>query len=159
MDWLIEQLGKEWAVIRQVPVSAVITVVVCFLLAFLVNRWIYGERIDRATVLMNYYKKERSLSSKTPAQVDTLASAWKATNKTPVIGKSFVNQEVPLDGFSYSDCTFRNVTLVFNGDAPFDLTNNTIEGVYIRSANPALNGLIQLLIELKMIDPRIRIER
>ena len=108
---------------------------------------------------MNYYKEERSLSSKTPAQVDTLASAWKATNKTPVIGKSFVNQEVPLDGFSYSDCTFRNVTLVFNGDAPFDLTNNTIEGVYIRSANPALNGLIQLLIELKMIDPRIRIER
>jgi hypothetical protein len=47
---------------------------------------------------------------------------------TPVVGRSYRNERVSLDGFSYAECTFTNVTLVFEGRAPFHLAANEFNG-------------------------------
>ena len=59
---------------------------------------------------------------------DRLTGFEPNATKTPVIGKLFANEAVVLDGNSFSSCTFRNVTLVFKGKAPFDLVNCTFSG-------------------------------
>lgn len=46
MNWLIEQLLKEWAVIKQAPLSFLIMLVLCLLLAYLLLKYIYGERLE-----------------------------------------------------------------------------------------------------------------
>ena len=67
--------------------------------------------------------------------------AWKNATKVSVIGKTFRKERVPLDGFSYIDCEFIDVTFVYEGRAPFDILNPTITGPpYFDSPNPAIKG-------------------
>ena len=74
---------------------------------------------------------------------------WDKYSKTPIIGKTYVNQRVLLDGNSYNNCTFTNVTLVYNGTAPFDLANNVFNGgIIISSDKPNIAALIITLKEL-----------
>ncbi len=44
-----------------------------------------------------------------------------------VLFKSFSNQEVVLDGKYFEDCTFRNVTLVFEGKRPSSIAHNNFD--------------------------------
>jgi hypothetical protein len=53
----------------------------------------------------------------------TGSKGWEKTPKIPIIGKSFSNERVEIDGRSFSSCQFRNVTLVFKGQLPFDFVN------------------------------------
>jgi hypothetical protein len=60
--------------------------------------------------------------------------------------KTFQNERVLLDGHAYRECLFENVTLVFNGTEPFELTKNTFTGkAIVTSENGAISGIIGLL--------------
>lgn len=87
------------------------------------------------------------------------ANGWSKYVKIPVVGKTYRNETVPLDGYSYSNCTFINVMFEYSGRAPFDLVHNNINGAWIDLKNPSLLGLIVLLKELKMLKPGVPIER
>jgi len=61
-------------------------------------------------------------------------------------GKHFNNEQVLLDGTSYVECTFTNVTLIYNGTAPYRLEYITTAGtVNIRTDNPAISNMTGLL--------------
>ena len=47
---------------------------------------------------------------------------------TVKVRQTFKNQEVPLDGVRYVECTFENVTLVYNATRPYELTGNHFIG-------------------------------
>lgn len=66
--------------------------------------------------------------------------------KNTIVDANFVNQEVSLDDFTYRDCTFQNVTLVYNGIAPFGLSHNHFIGApQILTSNDAVAGTVALL--------------
>jgi hypothetical protein len=57
-----------------------------------------------------------------------------------VVGKIFTNEKVVLDGYSYSNCTFENVTFVFNGMTPVTMINSKIGGlITLKTDNPSVN--------------------
>jgi hypothetical protein len=58
-----------------------------------------------------------------------------------VAGKHFHNENVLLDGIEYDNCTFENVTLIYNGTAPIRNTRATfINNPRIHTDNPAVRG-------------------
>jgi hypothetical protein len=73
-----------------------------------------------------------------------------------VQGEHFVNQEVLLDGYFYTNCTFENVRLVFEGKAPFKLYNNVINGFVFDPRSPALNDLLITLEDMNLLDRKKR---
>ena len=68
-----------------------------------------------------------------------------------VTGKRFRNERVPLDGFSYTGCDFVNVTFVYNGTTPIQLSNNRISGFWVGSDNVAISGTWMLAAGLGLI--------
>ena len=66
--------------------------------------------------------------------------------------KTFVNERVMLDGRAYRNCTFENVTFVFNGTEPFELTGNTINGrIQLASDNPSISGTFAMMRGLGLL--------
>jgi archaellum component FlaF (FlaF/FlaG flagellin family) len=65
-----------------------------------------------------------------------------------VVGKTFLNEKVPLDGYSYTHCTFNNVTFTYNGTTTIQVSDSTIKGFTIKSDNPAVEGAILLTAAL-----------
>jgi hypothetical protein len=60
--------------------------------------------------------------------------------------KKFANERILLDGHSYRECTFDNVTFGFNGTRPFGFMRNTVNGTMrFASDNPAVSGAFTLL--------------
>lgn len=60
--------------------------------------------------------------------------------------KVFENQVVPLDGYRYIACVFRNVTLKYDGAAPYGLESNLFEGsISFTSRNKSITGAVMLL--------------
>ncbi len=56
---------------------------------------------------------------KAPQVVD-----WDTYKKDSIVGKTFRQERVIVDGHTFSNCVFDKVTLVYNGTAPFDLLHN-----------------------------------
>ncbi len=75
-----------------------------------------------------------------------------------VIGKIFRNERVVLDGHSYAHCTFANVTFVYNGTTPVQLSNNHIQGCWVTSDTPAVIGAWALLRGLGFVGDTIGFE-
>lgn len=74
------------------------------------------------------------------------------TRHIKVIGKKFSNQRVPIDGYHYEDCTFTNVTFVYNGKSGFGFKHNELNGGYIVDTdNPSINAAIALYKGLSVI--------
>ena len=46
MPWLVDQLAKEWAVIKQAPLSFVIVFALSLISAFLVMKYFYSESLQ-----------------------------------------------------------------------------------------------------------------
>ena len=58
-----------------------------------------------------------------------------------VAKKTFTNERILLDGHAYRNCTFENVTFVFNGTSPFEFSRNKINGTMrFASDNPSVQG-------------------
>jgi hypothetical protein len=67
-----------------------------------------------------------------------------------IVGKKFANERVVLDGRSFFDCDFSNVTLVYNGTTPIQLRGNRARGaIRYDSDNPAVVGTILMLYAMK----------
>lgn len=65
-----------------------------------------------------------------------------------IYAKKFRNEAVPLDGFEYVECTFTNVTFVFNGTQRFSITGKTeIHGFDFDFSRcpPAVSAVLDLL--------------
>jgi hypothetical protein len=61
-------------------------------------------------------------------------------------GKAFKDETVELDGNAFIDCTFDNVVLRFEGDAPFRLTNDHVTGKFsLASNNPVVKTTMELI--------------
>jgi hypothetical protein len=71
--------------------------------------------------------------------------------------KTFKNETVQLDGNAFIDCTFDNVILKFDGQAPFRFTNDHFENrskIQITSNNPVISSTIALIgVFLKLENP------
>ena len=61
MNWLIDQLAKEWAVIKQTPIAFIFVCVLSLLIAFFFVRWMYKERLDARDDLIGYYREKLGL--------------------------------------------------------------------------------------------------
>ena len=72
--------------------------------------------------------------------------------KEAVIGKTFINEKVTLDGKSFTDCTFENTTLEYIGTGPVDLVHLTFRGScrVENNSKPALI-MIRVLVGLGVI--------
>jgi|SRR5271166_2184865 len=61
-------------------------------------------------------------------------------------GKTFKDETVQLDGNAFIDCTFDNVTLRFDGEAPFRFTNDHFNGKFsLTSNNPVVKSTMVLV--------------
>jgi hypothetical protein len=68
MQWFLEQLAKEWAVIKQAPLSFLIICGLCLLASFFFVRWVYHERLQAKDDMLGYYRERMGLrpADKTP---------------------------------------------------------------------------------------------
>ena len=65
---------------------------------------------------------------------------------TEIRGKAFKEETVQLDGNNFVDCTFNNVVLKFDGQAPFSFTNDHFTGKFsLTSSNPVVKTTIELM--------------
>ena len=76
-----------------------------------------------------------------------IGTDWAKQARIQVLGKTFTNETILLDGHSFSGCTFKNVKFVYNGEAPFDLVGNTIEGKVIVATERANMHLQTVLFQ------------
>jgi hypothetical protein len=57
-----------------------------------------------------------------------------------------------------TNCKFINVTFLYRGEQPFDLSHNQIEGSYnIKAPSPQLQVFLMLLKELNYLNPEAKI--
>lgn len=66
-----------------------------------------------------------------------------------ISGRSFRNETVQLDGYSYINCTFSNVTFAYDGSGPMRLESNRFEGsIKFTGSNPATNNAMSIVVSL-----------
>jgi len=69
-----------------------------------------------------------------------------------IVGKTFRNIEVELDGKYYSECKFYNVTFKYNGTAPIQFSHNSISGpILFKTDNQSILGTFAMLKGLKAL--------
>lgn len=157
-SWLIDHLYKEGAVIKGAPMSFIIIFIICLILAYLVARMMYKERLDTAKDLVSFYKEGKAISKLSEPAIKELKTEWgKKHPKIIVRNRTFSNETVPLDGYAYLNCKFSNVTFLFNGDAPFDFSDNDVLNYTIRTDNPGISGMVLFLEKSGNLRPGIRV--
>jgi hypothetical protein len=72
-----------------------------------------------------------------------------------VQNKTFRNEVVELDGRHYDECTFINVTFVYQGTANVKFTHNHISGFGISTDDPSVSGTMATLKGLGLIRPDV----
>ena len=61
-------------------------------------------------------------------------------------GKTYKDETVQIDGNNFIDCSFDNVTLRFDGIAPFRFTNDHFTGKFsLTSNNPVVKATMTLI--------------
>jgi hypothetical protein len=82
--------------------------------------------------------------------------AWAGYKKEAIVGKTYTQERVILDGHSFVDCKFDKVTLVYNGTAPFAFTHNTlIPPINVASDNPAVLNTLSAAIEFERLNRQL----
>jgi hypothetical protein len=91
-----------------------------------------------------------------------LDQQWGTYHYTEVWNQSFKNLTVELDGISYRNCSFQNVTFHYRGKAPFSLEHCNFAGdLAIRSTNPPVKAALLLVAELQQVagkTPKLDVE-
>ncbi len=60
-----------------------------------------------------------------------------------VVGRTFRNERVVLDGYSYTACEFHNVTFMYNGTTAIQFNNNKVDGsTQYATDSPSVSGAI-----------------
>jgi hypothetical protein len=66
-----------------------------------------------------------------------LDQRWGAYHYTEIWNQSFENTRVPLDGYKYRHCSFKDVTFTYEGKGPAVIEDSVIAGPYrLESLNP-----------------------
>ena len=69
-----------------------------------------------------------------------------------VRGKEYRNDSVTIDGKRFIDCSFDNVTVVYNGTAKSEFVDTVPRGeIVLKSDNPSIQTMIHLMRANKMI--------
>ncbi len=90
------------------------------------------------------------------ASANTTTNFNAGAKMVEVKDKNFSNEMVLLDGYSYEDCKFTNVKLVYNGTTRPKFKHNTFVGsIEIASESPTVNATFAILKGIGMIDPDI----
>lgn len=74
-----------------------------------------------------------------------------------VIGRTFKNTEVPLDGHSYAHCTFEDVTFSYNGTTAVQISTSEINGFSIKSDNAGVLGTVFWLKGMGMLKSDVKL--
>lgn len=77
-------------------------------------------------------------SARTTESVSDLRKAWRNPRLELVSGQTYINKTIEVDGKSFRDCIFENVTFMFHGTAPVDFvdTNRITGGFSIDTDHP-----------------------
>jgi hypothetical protein len=72
-------------------------------------------------------------------------------------GKAYKDETVQIDGNNFIDCTFDNVTLRFEGEAPFRFTNDHFQGKWqFTSNNPVVKSTMALLATFSKLENAVQ---
>jgi hypothetical protein len=75
-----------------------------------------------------------------------------------VEGKTFLNTEVPLDGYEYRYCQFKSVTFIYEGKTRIKFNHNELSGqILIHTDNPSLEAMASLMKGIGMLGKDIPI--
>lgn len=78
-----------------------------------------------------------------------LDQQWAHYDYKEIGDRHFENEAVPLDGYSYKNSTFANVTFLYNGTAPYSLNNCKFTGTpRFHSGNPSVKATAIFMSEL-----------
>jgi hypothetical protein len=93
-------------------------------------------------------------SAPPPKEPTVVVEFQDVTPKILVRGKTFHNERIPLDGYSYVDCTFHDCMFEYKGTAAFQLLDSRIYGRKKISTgdNKALGGLMYLLKSFGLLE-------
>jgi hypothetical protein len=69
MPWPLEQLLKEWDVIKQAPLSFFIVLALCMMLAYFFMRYMYKEALSQKDDVIGTYKERLGLEPKDKAEL------------------------------------------------------------------------------------------
>jgi hypothetical protein len=73
----------------------------------------------------------------------------KDTKLETIIGRTYSNQTLHIDGYEFRDCTFLNVTFIYEGKAPFLFIDAHFGNMIgFGSPNPAINLALGLDVRL-----------
>lgn len=145
LDTLLERVLKEWKIITQAPLSFLVSVSLLAVLIFFSLEYFHAERDRTQTEHINLLtaRLDESLKAKTLGDGNHFVNWPDKYQPLAVVGKSFKNEQVPLDGYAYSNCHFSNVTFLYNGTTPLQFTHNEMSGLSVlKTDNPAVAGTI-----------------
>jgi hypothetical protein len=83
----------------------------------------------------------------TKVELVRLDDEWEKYQYTEVSGRTFRNETVLLDGFSFTNCTWEDVTFVYNGTAPtvFDCSWKKSDTFNIRTDHPSVKMTLRII--------------
>jgi hypothetical protein len=85
-----------------------------------------------------------------------IAYLFKPSESEQVDGRTFANEVVVLDGHDFVNCTFTNVTFVYDGKTPVKFTHNTVVGGFrFKTNNEVVDRTAVLMRGLGLTRPEI----
>ncbi len=113
-------------------------------LAIFGNRWLYVALTIPVLAWLPYFLQPRI------PEVNSKGKTLVVTHKY------FRNEKVPLDGYRYEDCTFRNVTFVYNGTTTVQIVRAVlISPIGFHTDSSVVLGTIAALKGIGLIKPGI----
>jgi hypothetical protein len=168
---VLDSIHKEWPVIKAAPYSFFSCLGIIIFLSWLVINWRYRSRINRYKEEIHFLERDVERFEKGGRQPDTkqnfilallkrigivtrhnqnagqLQAQWRERFDNPkwnvISGRKYENHSLEVDGNSYQDCSFKNVSFIFHGTAPFEFRGNTQlnEGTFLfHSDDPAIHN-------------------
>jgi hypothetical protein len=154
----LEFIHKEWPVIKAAPYSFFGSLGILLFISWVFLRLLYRGRIDRHKETIGLLERDivrLKESSATMPKVEAqreLCDAFKNPRYEIVGGYVFVNQAIEVDGKSFRDCSFTNITFIYNGNGPTEFIGCLFhKSITLESRNPALIEFAQLQKVLRSI--------
>src|ERR1700674_4450282 len=141
----LETLHKEWPVIKAAPYSFFASLGILLFIGWGVIWWVNRSLMQRRKETIDHLERDvvrlKTVSTTNASTEDNRKpDAFKSPKWEIVDGYSFTNQIVELDGKSFRNCSFTNVTLTYNGKAPTEILTGCVLGpsIVLDTRNPAL---------------------
>ncbi len=168
-NWELQKLKEGWPIITQHKLLFIIAVSIGATISYFVVDKLYEQSLitkdstiqskdntiankdDKISDLKDSNESLKTeleqLKNKKVATLEEPYPNWEEKIKKPIIGKTFQNERVELDGFSYIKCKFINVKFVYKGEAPFDMVDPVFVGThgFDVSSNRPISGLVKFL--------------